>query len=70
MNKEQDIENTDKALNIGGVSISASSIDCPECKKEGCGFCNGTGLIWFYPPADAYDYIEISRAKWRISQRH
>lgn len=55
---------------LANVSISASSVGCPECKKKGCGFCNGTGLIWFYPSPDAYDHIEISRRKWRIAQRH
>lgn len=51
------------------VSVSAIPLDCPECKKEGCGFCNGTGSIYYYPSSDAYDHIEIARAKWRISQR-
>lgn len=64
MNKEN--KTSDRQQN----GISASSVDCPECKKKGCGFCNGTGLIWFYPSPDAYDHIEISKAKWRISQRH
>jgi hypothetical protein len=64
--------NTEDTANsdLGVVSISASSVDCPECKKKGCGFCNGTGLIYFYLSPDAYDHIEISRAKWRISQRN
>jgi len=55
---------------LANVSISACSFDCPECKKKGCGFCNGTGLIYFYPSPNAYDHIEIARAKWRIKQRH
>ena len=55
---------------LADVSISTSSVDCPECKKKGCGFCNGMGLIHFYPSPDVYDYIEIARREWRISQRH
>jgi len=51
-------------------SVSYATMDCPECKKKGCGFCNGTGLIHFYPSPDAYDYIEIARAKYRISKRN
>jgi hypothetical protein len=54
---------------ITDAHISVCSVDCPECKKKGCDFCSGIGLIYFYPSPDAYDHIEISRAKWRISQR-
>jgi len=50
-------------------NISLSTIDCPECNKKGCGFCNGRGVIYFYPSPDAYDYIEIARNKYRISKR-
>ena len=72
MSKEN--KTSDKQQNgndfISDVSIIASSVDCYECKNKGCGFCNDTGLIWFYPSLNAYDYIEIARARWRISQRH
>jgi hypothetical protein len=50
------------------MTIRPCSVDCPECLKKGCGFCGGTGTIYFYPSPDAYDYIEIARAQWRISQ--
>ena len=62
--------NGENKLGSSSVSISYSTIDCHECKRKGCGFCNGTGLIHFYPSPDAQDHIEIARAKYRISKRN
>jgi len=59
-----------QGVNTTDVSISACSQNCPECNGEGCGFCNNTGIIWYLPSPDTYDYIQIARAKWRLSQRH
>lgn len=43
-------------------------MNCPNC-KDGCGFCNMTGQIAYYPSPDAYDLIQIAYRRFRVGTR-